>query len=194
MLANGQTVAACDKLIEINKSTSLVGSSGSNLSAEELAQDFSKIAMEESPTARSILATQSPRPIVSRPIRSNHDISEPPAFKRIESSNPTFLPHYAAANEWIAKWSESLPEDYEFVVTRHQLFAYAIWHEQRKDISTIAAISRGFYDEAAVASDVLESLIFEGLPFEKSRLEEITKYLPESREVALQEFLTIHGI
>lgn len=187
MTANGQTVAACDKPIEINKSTSLEGSSGSNLSAEELVQDFSKIATEEPATAGSILATQSLRPIVSEPIRSNHDISE--------SSNPTFLPNYAAANEWIAKWSESLPEDYEFAVTRRQLFAYAIWHEQRKDISTIAAILRGSgYEEAAVASDVLESLIFEGLPFEESRLEEITKYLPESREVMLQEFLTINEI
>lgn len=72
------------------------------------------------------------------------------------------------------QWRATLPPTYTVRAMPAQLRAYALWHEQRLDVNSVAWILRDPpLKDATVATYILESLIRERLPFQPERIKEV---------------------
>lgn len=168
-LANGQTVATYDETVETNDVLS-TASSETELSVEELARDFVNTVIEDLSEPLSDLDT--------------------PELKRGSGAASVLRPEVSAANSWVAQWRSTLSPDYKPRAFTYQLRAYALWHEQQHAITTTAALLRDPpLQLATVATYIMEAVRAERLPFEFTRLMEVTKYLPVSALTRYRGFL-----
>lgn len=145
---------------------------GEPRSTEELSRGFYKIKL-----AAPTLPTTTP------PKRAPRPVAQP------------YRPEVISANEWVANWRNTLPQDYKPTAAPACLRAHALWHEQGFTVPEAAALLRDPpLLDATVATYVLDALKAEKLPFERHRLAAVISHVPQTMRPRYKRFIEKIGM
>ena len=166
-LTTGDTFEADDEhgvVLEAEQSESSSESEAISLSegdqAEDLSDSLFRTSIEVNEVPKTIPVPQAPEQAASSPA--------PPK------------PAIEAANLWISQWRAMQPTDSKGKAYPAALRAYALWHIQGHDCSTIAALLRDPpLKGTSAATYVLDALMLENLPFDSDRVPDVMTNLPD---------------
>lgn len=110
--------------------------------------------------------------------------------RAVRRPGPKSCPEITKAEDWIEKWRTKRPSTQRCLVISSQLRAYYLWHEQKFDISAVAALLRDPpLKQATVATYVLDAIRLERLSFEKDRIMPLIECLHSTSKPKYASFL-----